>query len=136
MTIFLDSWVWIEFFIEGEKFEKCKEVLVKIKEGRQNAIMSAFSIVEIKYRLSAINEKLAHEQIHIIEAFPNLTIVPVVVPVAKLAADLRRKYYSKERQVSYGDMLHLATAILTGCTALYSGDPDFKDVDEVKTVIV
>ncbi|MBI2668753.1 PIN domain-containing protein [Candidatus Woesearchaeota archaeon] len=134
--IFLDSWIWIEFFAEGKKFERCKEILESVQSGREKAMINALNITEIKYRLGKINEELAHEQVHIIETFPNLVIVPVVLPVASLAADLRKKYFSKERRVSYADMIHLATAILANCTVLYSGDPDFEGIEEMKTTVI
>lgn len=30
----------------------------------------------------------------------------------------------------------VATAMLSGCDRLYSGDPDFEDVEEVETVVI
>lgn len=64
-------------------------------------------------------------------------IVPVTSGVAKYAADLRDKYYQKgERELSYRDFIHLATAILAGCKKLYSGDPDFENIGEMNTEII
>lgn len=134
--IFLDSWIWLEFFTSGSKAEKCFQLLSEIRDGKKRALMSAFSVAEIYYRLAAIDERLAQEQIHLIEVFPNVEIIPVFVPIAKLGAQLRKKYYGKEKQVSYGDMINLATAVLGGCSVLYSGDPDFEGIDELTTVVI
>ena len=41
------------------------------------------------------------------------------------------KYYDrKNRQFSYADAIHLATALITGCDRLFTGDPDFIGIDE------
>jgi len=46
--------------------------------------------------------------------------------VAKYAAELRHNYYEPgERELSYADALHLATAVVhDDCRVLYTGDPD------------
>ena len=38
--------------------------------------------------------------------------------------------------ISYADTIHLATATLTNCTTLYSGDPDFAGIEEIHTMII
>lgn len=134
--IFIDSWIWIEFFTDGEKFLQSKAILEKIVQGKDKALVSTFVLTEVKYRLSALNPQFAHEQIHLIETFPHLTIIPVTSEIALMAADLRRKYYSAKKQVSYGDMIHLATAVICRCEKLFSGDPDFEGIEEIETVVV
>jgi len=64
--------------------------------------------------------------------------MPVIDEIAAHAAELRSQYYeSGERELSYADAIHLATAVAHDeCETLYSGDPDFADLDEIETVIL
>jgi predicted nucleic acid-binding protein len=92
----------------------------------------------VKYRLSKkIGAEKTGDVVSLIEQIPQLFIVSINSEVAKYAADLRLKYYQpKVREMSYSDALNLATAIKTGCKTLYSGDPDFQNIKEIRTVII
>jgi predicted nucleic acid-binding protein len=135
--IFIDSWIWIELFSEGEKHKKAREILKTVSDG-EAGVISAICIAEIRYRLSKkLGSSHANEVTYLMENYPNLKIMPVTTDVAKLAADLRVKYYKKpDKMVSYADMINLATALLAKCDVLYSGDPDFKGIDEIKIGII
>lgn len=134
--IFLDSWIFIEFFSEGSRSKKAEHVVTLLQN--EKGIVSSTVLMEVRYRfLRKFGKEKADQVIHIIESFENLEIVPVTSGVAKYAADLRDKYYQKgETELSYGDAIHLATAILTGCKRLYSGDPDFENISEMNTEII
>jgi len=134
--IFIDSWVWIEFFSKDEGWKKAEKVIKKLEE--REGIISSTVLMEVKYRIKKkFDKELSDRTIHAIEAFDYLTILPVNSKVAKYAADLRDKYYKRgKRELSYADAIHLATAVLTDCETLYSGDPDFEDIDEVNTEIL
>lgn len=134
--IFLDSWIWIEFFSKGNRWKKADHIVAFLQN--EKGIVSSMVLMEIRYRfLRKFGKEKADRVIHTIESFKNLEIVPVTSGVAKYAADLRDKYYQKgERELSYGDAICLATAILTGCRRLYSGDPDFANIDEMNTEII
>ncbi len=134
--IFLDSWIFIEFFSEGSRSKKAEHVVTLLEN--EKGIVSSTVLMEVRYRfLRKFGKEKADQVIHIIESFENLEIVPVTSGVAKYAADLRDKYYQKgEKELSYGDAIHLATAILTGCKRLYSGDPDFENISEMNTEII
>ncbi len=134
--IFIDSWVWIEFFSEDEKSEKAEKVIEDLEE--KEGVISSTVLMEVKYRIKKkFGRELSDRTIHTIEAFDNLTILPVNAKVAKYAADLRDKYYERNtRELSYADAIHIAMAVLTDCEILYSGDPDFEDIDEVNTEIL
>ena len=134
--IFLDSWVWIEFFSNGNKWKKAEHVVALLQH--EKGIISSTVLMEVRYRfLRKFGKEKADRVIHIIENFSNLEIIPVTGGVAKYAADLRDRYYQKgERELSYGDAVHLATAILTGCEKLYSGDPDFENIQGINTEII
>ena len=134
--IYLDSWVWIEFFSRGESRDKAEEVIVGL-DGT-GAVISTAVLLEVGYIFRRkYGEEKANGVITIIEALENLHIVPVSSEVAIYAADLRDKYNRKGgRHFSYGDAIHLATAVLTGCGVLYSGDPDFQGIEELDTEII
>ena len=66
-------------------------------------------------------------------SYPNLRIEPANNEITVLAGRLRYKYYkNKQREISYLDCIHLATAILTKCKKFVTGDKDFKDVKELE----
>jgi predicted nucleic acid-binding protein len=135
--IFIDSWVLIEFFSEGTEFEKAKNTIERMIRS-ENVVISAMVIAELKYRIAKkYSIKKSDEAIYKIQGLPNVKILPITTDVAILAADLRIKYYDKEnRPVSYADMINLATAVMMKCDRFYSGDPDFKDMEEIKTVVL
>lgn len=135
--MFLDSWIFIEFFSGGKWQRESEKLLERIRAG-ETAVISTIVLTEVKYRLAKLfGIEKADRVIYLIENFSSLSIVPLNAEVAKLAADLRLKYYDKgKRAISFADAINLATAIKTHCDVLYSGDPDFKDMDEIKTVIV
>ena len=134
--IFLDSWVWLEFFQEDEKAGRAEEVLEKIED--EGAVISPTVLMEVRYRVaSKFNRRKADRVTSLITSFDELKVMPVNEEVAVYAADLRQKYYSrKDRQLSYADAVHIASAAMTDCKKLYTGDPDFKDIEEIDTEII
>jgi predicted nucleic acid-binding protein len=133
--IALDSWIWLEFFLAGAKQERAQEILERVRE--YGAVVSTVALAEVRYRLARqFGLPRADEFIYLMEQYPNLKILPLVRPAALLAAQIRLKHYSKRRPLSYADAAHIATAVLAGCDTLYSGDPDFKDLDEIRTVVI
>lgn len=135
--IFLDSWIWIEYFSEGKKLKE-SEALIKNISKNEGCVINPLVIAEVKYKIAKNFDIIkANKVIYIIENLPNLHILPITIEIAKLAVDLRLKYYHrKNKDLSYVDVMNLATAILSNCKTLYSGDPDFKDIEEIKTVVV
>ncbi len=134
--IFIDSWVWLEFFQEDEKAEEAEKVIKRIQE--ESTVISPTVIAEVRYR---VRRKFGQEESDkitaIITSFDNLDIMPVTEEVAIYAADLRNKYYDRnENQISYADTIHIATAAMTGCDNLYTGDGDFDGIEEVDVVVI
>ena len=134
--IFLDSWIWIEFFSKGERRDSAQRVIEELDSV--SAIISSAVLMEVRYIIRRrYGEEKADRMISIIEGFDNLDVVPLNSEVAVCAADIRDKYNGRDgRRFSYGDAIHLATALLTGCEKLYSGDPDFNGIDEINTVVI
>lgn len=134
--IFIDSWVWLEFFQEGDKADRAEEIIGKIEE--EAAVISSTVLMEVRYRVKRkFGRQKTDKLTGIITSFENLKIMPVTEEVAVYAADLRHRYYDRsENQVSYADAIHVATAAMTGSEKLYTGDPDFRGVEEVDTEVV
>jgi len=134
--IFIDSWVWIEYFSEDQRWQKAEQVLQELEEGK--GIISSLVLAEVRYRiLGKFGVEKADQVIHAMESFDTLQVVPVTAEAAKYGADLRDKYYQRGgKEVSYADAIHLAVAVMTGCSKLYSGDPDFEGIEEMETEII
>ena len=66
----------------------------------------------------------------------NIKVISVTEEIAELAGKLRAKYYSKERQISFIDCIHLATAIVSKAEKFVTGDKDFLGVEEIKIELI
>lgn len=134
--IFIDSWVWIEYFSEDERWREAEKVLQKVE--REKGFVSSRVLAEVRYRiLRKFDAEKADRVLNTIESFENLQVMPVSAEVAKYGADLRNKYYQRgEKELSYADAIHLATAVMAQCKKLYSGDSVFLDIDEIKTEVI
>lgn len=84
------------------------------------------------------DEETAEETIRAIRDYDNIESMPVIDEVAEYGAEHRFKYYEPgERELSYADTIHLATAVIHDeCRMLYSGDPDFEGVEEIETTVL
>lgn len=133
---FVDSWVWLEYFLEDDQWRESEAVLERLRE--EEGVVSTTVLLEVTYSIRRkVDESRADRVATAIQSFENLTVAPVSTRVALTAAELRDDYYRRgDRELSYADAIHVATAMLAGCDRLYSGDPDFEDVDEVETVII
>ncbi|UOO95620.1 PIN domain-containing protein [Halococcus dombrowskii] len=134
--IFLDSWVWIEFFAEDERWRDAEAVIERISE--RGAVLAPTVLMEVRYRIGQkYDAERADRVVEIIQRFDELEIAPITTEAALTAARLREKYYQRgERELSYADAIHLAIAVMTDCDVLYSGDSDFKELDEIETEII
>ena len=74
--IFLDSWIWLELFLEGKKFEKVKKLLEKVKIGKEKGVITSLVLAEVKFNIEKrIGSKEAEDVIFYIENFPHFEIV-------------------------------------------------------------
>ncbi|HET7323756.1 MAG TPA: PIN domain-containing protein [Halococcus sp.] len=135
-VIFVDSWVWIEFFAEDERWRDAESVLERIPE--EGAVIAPTVLMEVRYRIGQkFDAERADRVVETIQRFEELEVVPVTTEAALTAARLREKYYQRgERELSYADAIHLAIAVMTGCETLYSGDSDFDELDEIEAEII
>ena len=131
--IFLDSWVFVEYFSKKDNKE-----CVRIIEDKAVKVINTTVLLEVKYRLAKLFDlEKANYAIQIIESLDNIKIIPITKEIADLACDLRLKYYNdKTRDLSYIDTINLATSILTGCEKFYTGYKDFHGIAEMEIVSV
>jgi len=135
--ILLDSHVFLDYLLRSEKEKHAKEVIGRISAGSAEGVVSAIALAEVKYKIHKImGHDKAETAMFLIKELPNTIIVSVDANIAESAADLRFKYYkNKERELSYADSIHIATALASGCTLIVSGDPDFEGIEEIKTKV-
>ena len=137
--IFLDSWVWLEFLFSGEKADEAESLIERANTADEGGLIAPTVVAEVSYRIRTVDdESAATEAIEAIRDYDHIDCLPLIDDIAEYAAELRFKYYSRaERELSYADAIHLAmAAVHDDCHTLYSGDPDFTDVDEIETVIL
>ena len=132
---YIDTWLFVESVLDEVDGIRIRTLLQQL--AKEGIVTSCITLLETKFRLcKEIGQEKTERAIQAIMGMEKLIIVPVVSTVALAAADLRKKYYTKECQMSLADALHLTTAKETGCTKFYSGDPEFKDVKELQTIIL
>ncbi len=134
---FVDSTVFLDLFTASHRAEKAQGYLRQIQHGKRPAVTSTFALLEIKYHLRRrLGHEKAEQAAYIIQTIPNLVVADLTQDVAAMAADVRFKYYDKkEKPLSFGDAIHIATAARTGCKIILTADRDFLGVDEIKAEI-
>jgi len=138
-VIFLDSWVWLAFIFDGEKAAAAESLIERANTPQEGGLIAPTIIAEVSYRTRVVeDQKTADTAVRAIREFQHIESMPVVDDIAAYAAELRFKYYDRgDRDISYADAIHLATAVIhDDCDILYSGDPDFSDIDEIETVVL
>ncbi|WP_311170173.1 type II toxin-antitoxin system VapC family toxin [Halobellus ordinarius] len=137
--IFLDSWIWLEYLFSGENEDEAEAVIQRANTSEAGGIITPTVLAEVSYRLRVVeNDEMADEALGAIHDYEHIDSVPVIDEIAEYAAELRYEHYDRgERELSYADAIHLATAVVhDDCDALYSGDPDFAILDEIETVVL
>jgi len=138
-VIFLDSWVWLEFLFDGDRAAAAESVIERADSPDEGGLVAPTVLAEVSYRVRSVEDaETAEEAIRAIHDYEHIESVPVIDEIAERAAEIRFSYYERdERELSYADAIHVATASLHDeCDALYSGDPDFEGVDEIETVVL
>lgn len=135
-VIFIDSWVWLELALAGDRRRKAADVVQRMQD--EGGVVATTVLVEVGYRLRRTNgEKQADRVLAAMQRFDQLSVEPVTTAIALDAVEIQDTYYQRRSlELSYADAIHIATAVATGCDRLYSGDPDFENVSEIQTVVV
>lgn len=137
--IFLDSWVWLEYIFSGDKEDDAESLIDRANTPEETGLIAPTILAEVSYRVRVVeDDQTAQEAIRAMRDFDYIESMPLVDEIAEYAAELRFKYYEPgERELSYADAIHLATAVVhNDCDVLYSGDTDFADLDEIETVVL
>lgn len=137
--IFLDSWVWLEFLFSGDKADEAERVIERANSPDEGGLIAPTVLAEVSYRVRDVDdEATAEEAVRAIRDYDHVDSLPLIDEIAEYAAELRFEYYEPgERELSYADAIHLATAVVHDeCEVLYSGDPDFDDLNEIETVVL
>lgn len=138
-VIFLDSWIWLEYLFSGQQEARAAELIQRADSADEGGLITPTVIAEVSYRVHVVEDAgTADEAVRAIRAFEHIESLPLIDELAEYAAKLRVKYYHRDdRNLSYADAIHLATAsVHDDCHTLYSGDPDFREVDEIETVVL
>lgn len=133
--IYLDSWVWLEYGLGGERDDAARAAIDEaIEDG---GVVSTIALTEVDYILSReVDRTTADLVTSTMEDVDSIHVVPVTSEIALYASRLRAKYYQRrETELSYADAIHLATATLLDCSSVHTGDSDFDEVEEVETVV-
>ena len=140
--IFLDSWVWLEYVFDGDDATAAEEVIQRANTAETSGLIAPTVIAEVSYRVRRVeDDATAAETVSAIHDFEHIESMPLIDAIAEYAAELRADHYKPgQRELSYADAIHLATAIThDDCNALYSGDPDvgdISDIDGIETVVL
>lgn len=132
---YLDSWIWIEYVLGGEAEADAETVLNDAHD--HGGTTSAITLTEVDYIIRReIDRETADFVTSSIEDSDSLRLVSVSDDIALRASSIRTKYYQRrERELSYADSIHIATAVLTDCDVIHTGDSDFESLDEIESIV-
>lgn len=133
--IFLDSWVWLEFVFDGEDAAAAEAAIERANLADEGGLITPTVLAEVSYRIRSVEDaETADEAIRAIHDYEHIESIPLIDDIGEYAAELRFEYYEPgERELSYADTIHLATAAIhDDCHTLYSGDPDFKGFEALE----
>jgi predicted nucleic acid-binding protein len=138
-VIFLDSWIWLEYVFSGDRDDLAESAIERANSPDCGGIIAPTVLAEVSYRVRVVeDDESAREAVRAIRDYEHIESVPLVDEIAEYGAEIRFKYYEPgKRGLSYADAIHLASAVAhDDCDTLYSGDPDFADIDEIETVVL
>ncbi len=120
--------------VSREETGGAERVLRAVEKGLLRGIAPSILFGELRY-VYLRDDKPGFEIARAaIDAESNFRTVPVTVPLAIHAAELRRKYYSKQNTFSYNDGLYLAVGIAEHADLMITTDPHLLRTGELKTL--
>lgn len=111
-----------------------ERVLKALETGRLQGVSTAILFGELRYVYLREDKPGFEIARAAIEAEAALRVVTITVPLAIHAAELRRRYYSKQNTFSYNDGLYLATGLAERADFLITTDPHLLNVTELKAI--
>lgn len=124
---------------DGDKADVAEEVIERADSADEGGLITPTVTAEVSYRIRSVeNTETVDEAIRAIRDYEHIESIPLIDEIGEYAADLRFEYYEPgKRELSYAGAIHLATAsVHENCYTLYSGDPDFENIDELETVVL
>ena len=134
--IYIDSYVFLDLFSGERRLIKKAERYLRLAV-RKGLVISTVVITEVAYHLLRRGKEDAlNAFLLFLERVEKSRIVSVDKEIALLAAKLRKKYYRKGKcELSYLDCIHAATAIVSKCEKLVTGDKDFASIKEIEVEV-
>ncbi len=135
--IFFDTSVVLDYILHGKKYEISRRHMSSLDSGDQQGILDSVALLEIKYHLIRhIGHDKAEEAVLFLKNRKNFSVVPVTEDIAERAANLRIKYFNRDKSpISTADAIHIATALEHQCKKIITADSDFKVVSEIETEV-
>lgn len=92
--IFLDSWVWLELFFQGEHAADAAAAIHEI--GDEGGVIAPTVLLEVNYR-ACRRESEAHATLltRTMWGIEGLSVSPIDAAVAMRASEIRDKYYHR-----------------------------------------
>ena len=133
--IYLDSWVWLEYGLGGDRSSTARDLIDTAAED--DGVVSTIGLTEVDHVLAReVDREAADLVASAIEGFEAIHVVPVSSEVALYASRLRSEHYQRrEKELSHADGIRAATAVLLDCDELHTGDSDFEAVEELTAVV-
>lgn len=118
MTVLIDSWAWIEYWMGGHSSKNAAEYI----EGGQEAVVSAINLAEVYFWVSKYyDDGIAKKKVSVLEK--RCFVIPVDREIALEAARVKAKY-----KLALADSLIVATAEHIGAKVV-TGDPDLRNLN-------
>ncbi|MBI2632066.1 type II toxin-antitoxin system VapC family toxin [Candidatus Pacearchaeota archaeon] len=129
--IYLDTNIFVYSAInKNEKGKECIALLTNLIENNETSCTSVLTWDEIVYTIwKKEGKELALEEGRKFLNLPNIILIEATNKVIFKSQELIENYSLKPR-----DAIHAATAILNKCKEIYSDDPDFDKVKELKRI--
>lgn len=127
MKIFLDTNLWVRFFIQDiqDQYETTKNLLAQVEAGNLKPYTSTIVLLELQYVLQKLY-KLSYEGI--IEVFEVIQKLRRITIIEKTDFDLALKFY-KQYRIKFTDCL--IASQLPKDTVLVSFDEELSKIKEV-----
>ena len=131
--LYLDTAPLIYYFeVNAAYIERMDRVFALIATSQIATFSAVHILTEIMVKpLQEGNQELAEEYRDILVNNDAYTLIPVTLPIAGSAADLRARY-----NLRIPDALHVASAISSGCDALVTNDAGLKRVQELPILVL
>ena len=129
----LDTTIFIYHLEAHSRYQPLtQEVLAGIQAGRQTAITSTVTVMELTVRPWQVGRPAVARKYEVLLVhFPHLTLADVTRDVARRAAQLRARY-----RLRPADALQVATALVHGATAFVTNDRQLRRLMPVLDIII